>query len=550
MNIENRVLAESYQPSSNFFKSDSILKARFNALSEDQQQWLHGRLDTLGSKLASEIDALSLLADKNGPVLEKRNLLGENTSSIVFHPAYEELKKIAVHSGMFTVKWKPELRSRFQGFTHRMGFLIGHYFSMGESGLFCPLCMTDGAARIIDQYGTEEDRKRLLPRVYTENPDELYTGAMFLTEKAGGSDVGANLVRAQHKSGSYWLLNGEKWFCSNANAELILALGRTDQSIRGTKGLSIFLVEPNTQEGSPNLKNIVRLKDKLGVRSMASAEIILTDTEGKLLGAQGDGFMIMTSMINLSRVYNSVAANGAFRRALKEAYEFLSFRSTFGKSALQHALVRVSLADLAASWIAEHYLLWRTIAALDKADNGDKKEASLLRLLTPMLKRSSAASAVHGIRECMELMGGLGYIEQGVMPKLMRDSMVLPIWEGAGNIMLLDMLRAAGRSAGLGILRKEINDLLAGDAQMRKEAEELFSKLQTVLAADQQTAEVQGSWLFKKLTKVYQYALLNHFEDGPWIAPARTILLRNYFETPPQKAPSLQEVHTLMGWEI
>ncbi|MCC5921035.1 MAG: acyl-CoA dehydrogenase family protein [Cyclobacteriaceae bacterium] len=234
------------------------------------------------------MDLLSMQADKNAPKLIKRNFLGEEINLIEFHPAYEKLLNHAVDSKMFAIKWEDDLRARFAGEIHKLGFASGFLYAQAEMVIYCPLCMTDGAARLIDGYCEEEDRGRLIPRIATLNPDELFTGAMFLTEKSVGSDVGANLVTASHEKDKNYRLNGEKRFCSNAN--IIFVLARTAEVPQGTKGLSLFLVEKSLPDGSSNYKNIVRLKDKLGVRSMASAEIILTDTIGKRVGEKGEGF--------------------------------------------------------------------------------------------------------------------------------------------------------------------------------------------------------------------------------------------------------------------
>ncbi|MDZ7715072.1 MAG: acyl-CoA dehydrogenase family protein [Balneolaceae bacterium] len=194
---------------------------------------------------------------------------------------------------------------------------------MSELGVYCPLCMTDGAAHLVDRYAPEEVKKRLLPRLSAKEGDDLYTGAMFLTEKSGGSDVGRNLCTAQHIEGDKYKLNGEKWFCSNVNAEVILALARTDDIEEGTRGLSLFLVENNLPDGTRNPMNIIRLKDKLGVRSMATGEVELKDTIGIRLGEENNGFKLMAEMINISRLYNSVAAMSGTRRAIIEAWKYL-----------------------------------------------------------------------------------------------------------------------------------------------------------------------------------------------------------------------------------
>lgn len=175
---------------------------------------------------------------------------------------------------------------------------------------------------------------------------------------------------------------------------------------------------------------VVRLKDKLGVRSMASAECILQDTVGKLVGKEGEGFKLMADMINLSRLYNALASLSEMRRGLTEAYTFLQHRESFGKPSLQHAIIREKLWELASKYVTNFYLSWHAVRLLDKADKGEGQAAEVLRLLTPMVKKKAALTGVYLIRESMELMGGLGYIEDTVMPKLMRDTMVLPIGKG------------------------------------------------------------------------------------------------------------------------
>ncbi|MGB3181267.1 MAG: acyl-CoA dehydrogenase family protein [Cyclobacteriaceae bacterium] len=557
---KNKVL-DGYQPSSNFFHSDIIFR---HVLRKELQAAtlsdIDGRLESTGRRAATEMDRLSLLADKNGPELVKRNFLGETVDEIRFHPAYHELTRIAVDSGMFSLKWAPGAREKYKSERHRAGFAPGFLFTLGENGLYCPLCMTDGAARLIDRYCTDEDRERLLPHIWTDNAEDLYTGAMFLTEKAGGSDVGANLVRAEHEEGDYYRLYGEKWFCSNVNAEIIFALARTDQSVPGTRGLSIFLVEPTLPDGSRNDLNVVRLKEKLGVRSMASAECVMQGTLAKRVGAEGEGFRIMTDMINLSRLYNSVSAIGMTRRGLAEAYTFLKYRRTFGTPALDHALVRGKLAELAALYNANFYMTWRAIRALDLADNGDESEKHLLRLLTPMLKRSTAANSVYSIRECMELMGGMGYIEDGVMPKNMRDSMVLPIWEGAGNIMLLDMLRATHKSDGLRVLCQEIGDNLSDWSHLKaSDCLHLLQNLVSLAAAlqdkDRDTVESTAKTLFKKLTVLMQISTLLSYRDeesAAWIDPSLDILSDTLLpdRLGLSEAPGRREVESMIGWNI
>ena len=554
---KNRVLPEGFSTSKNFYASDLILQHYLNQYcSASGYAYMHDRLNRLGKQAATEMDEYSMNADKNPPKLTPRNAYGEDINEVTFHPHYWDLMRIAVQSEMFHVKWEPELKERYAAERHRLGFAAGYLYAMSESGQYCPLCMTDGVARLIQRYANEEDKARLLPRIATLNVDDLFTGAMFLTEKAGGSDVGANIVTARHFKDDLYVLSGEKWFCSNVNADLIFVLARTDTEVKGTKGLSIFLVEKYLPDGKRNPMRIIRLKDKLGVRSMASAECFLENTVGKLIGSEFDGFRIMADMINLSRLYNSVAAISGSRRAMIEAYQFVSQRISFKKEAIEHALIRTKLMELGAMQVANFYLTMRAIEALDKADNGDETEAHLLRLLTPMLKRTTAAESVYIVRESMELMGGLGYIEDTVMPKIMRDVMVLPIWEGAGNIMLLDMLRATFKSRGLDMMFVEISAAIAKNTKHSKILSREMMKLtafEQLHFQERNTMEAASLPLFERLTLVYKFALLILRKDDynhAWMDPAIGYfaeLLQPSGEVFVQP-PTREEVEGLMGW--
>jgi acyl-CoA dehydrogenase len=556
----NQVLQPGHRQSKNFFESDQILRAYLlDKLSPDAQAYAMPLLEKLGEQAATVMDALSLTADKNPPQLVKRDKWGETINAVEFHPAYWELMKIAVESQMMRIKWEPSLRQKFQGQRHKLGFSLGLLYGMSESGQYCPLCMTDGVAHLIDRFATEADKGRLLPHIYTTDPQDFYTGAMFLTEKAGGSDVGANTVQARELGNGLYGLYGEKWFCSNVNAQIIFALARTQEEVQGTKGLSIFLVERTLENGDPNPIDIVRLKDKLGTRSMASGECLLNGTVGKLVGPEFQGFRVMTEMINLSRVYNSVAALAGGRRALVEAWQFLSFRVTFGKLALEHALVRAKFWELSALHLANFHLVWRAVDAMDRAEAGDKDEAELLRALTPMVKRDSAEMAVYLCRESMELMGGMGYIEDTVIPKTMRDAMVLPIWEGAGNIMVLDMLRVLAKGQGFGLILKEIQTLVAGEGYyaevLSHHCRVIHSRFAALQDCSQDEMEFLAKPIFLDLTRLYQCALL--VEAGRNDTSGRYELAVEWLmadwaklDSARSAAPDVTELGSLIGWEF
>lgn len=549
----NKVLTANASVSSNFFESDRILRDYLNEyVSPKALSYMGDKLFDLGGDAATVMDTLSLDADKNGPELIRRTPYGEPLNRIQFHPSYWVLMDIAAQSEMFYVKYNPQLREKFSNDRHKLGFAAGSLYAMSELGQYCPLCMTDGAAVVIDKHGDEEDKARLIPRLSSRNGDDLFTGAMYLTEKAGGSDVGQNRTTATKVEGDIYHLNGEKWFCSNANADVILALARTGPIEKGTRGLTLFLVEKTLEDGSRNPMEILRLKEKLGVRSMATAEVLFTDTVGKRIGNEGEGFKVMAEMVNMSRLYNAVAAVSGTRRAIVEAWQYLNYRVTFGKRAFEHPMIRQKFAELGAKYVAGFLLTWRTIRALDATDNGSSGEKELLRILTPMAKWWTAENSVYSVRECMELMGGNGYIEDFIMPKLFRDVNVLPIWEGSGNIIVLDILRAIKKTDALSVLAEEIRS--PGNKQVNDRLDSLLKKIGSLPDDDPDIAEPTAKLLLGELISLTQTSLaIKEAENNSnsWAKPATEWLLKNLDnDLRLERAPSLKKVETLIEWDV
>jgi len=555
----NRVLTSDAHTSNNFFESDQILHHYLKKhLTGSAFEYISDKLMELGEKAAVEMDHLSLKADQQPPELKCRTKFGEKNFSVNFHPAYEQLLEIAARSEMFFVKYDPKTRKQFLNSRHKLGFAAGHLYAMSELGVYCPLCMTDGATHLVDRYAPDELRERLLPRLSAREGNQLYTGAMFLTEKSGGSDVGRNLCTAKKIEGNKYELSGEKWFCSNVNADVIMALARTDGIDKGTRGLSLFLIEKTLPGGQRNPMKILRLKDKMGVRSMATGEVEFNNTVGIRLGEENRGFKLMAEMINISRLYNSVAATAGSRRAIIEAWQYLNHRIAFGKKTVEHALVRQKFRELGSLYLGDFLLVWRAIRAMDKAEKGEDTARHLLRMIIPMAKWRSAEHSVYITRECMELMGGNGYIEEFVMPKLLRDVNVLPIWEGSGNIIVLDILRAAKKSEGLELVIKQIRN----SAEISENYGELMqAKLESLLALwqklqesdDKDVIESTAKPLFKELIRLYQMALMIEESDDTckkWINPALEYYAATFSGTIQLRKPlELQRITDLIGWE-
>ncbi len=301
---------------------------------------------------------------------------------------------------------------------------------------------------------------RFLPRLTTQVFDDLYQGAMFMTEQGAGSDVAATEARAVPQ-GEGFLLHGDKWFCSNADADLAMVLARIDGAPAGLAGVSLFLLPRRLDDGSTNAYRILRLKDKLGTRSMASGEIRLEGARAWLVGEAGRGFQQMADMVNNSRLSNGMRAAGLMRRALTEALFVARERRAFGKRLIDMPLMRRQLLKLMLPTEQARTMLLQTADALRRADAGEADAMPLVRILTPLIKFRACRDARQVTADAMEVRGGCGYIEEWGDARRVRDAMLGSIWEGTSNIVSLDVLRAIRRDAALPAFTRHLNGLLA-----------------------------------------------------------------------------------------
>ncbi|HYI10418.1 MAG TPA: acyl-CoA dehydrogenase family protein [Thermoanaerobaculia bacterium] len=403
-------------------------------LTPEAWSWAEPQLAAMGETAAKEVAPLAAEADRERPRLVTHDPRGERINRVDYHHSYREMERIAYGSGMIAMRYQTHDHSAASQFT---GFALGYLFAMAESGLYCPLCMTDGVARVLTRHGTNEQVMRVVPHLTSADPATLWTGGMFLTERAGGSDVGANQTVARKDADGSWRLTGHKWFCSNVDAEAVLVTAKVEGAGEGTRGLRTFLMLTRDNPGFC----IERLKEKLGVRSMATGEVTLTNARAEEVG----GFGAMTDMLNLSRLYNAVASVGVMGRAVYEARHYIERRQAFGRPVIEWPLAQQTFFDIEAEHAAALLLTFETVDCLGKADAGDADAARLLRFLTPIVKAVTGKLAVPCVSEAMELLGGNGYIEESPMPRLLRDAQVLPIWEGTTNILVLDALRVMNK---------------------------------------------------------------------------------------------------------
>ena len=420
------------------------------------------QLDRLGALAGGDLDALAGTADRNPPRLIHRTRRGEDAQSVDYHPAYREMERLAFGEfGLAAMSHRAGVFGWPTTLPPAAKYALTFLFAQAEFGLLCPVNMTDSLTRTLRRFGAPELVERYLPMLVSQDMDALNQGAMFMTEQGAGSDISATAVTAEPRNDGTHRLYGDKWFCSNPDAELALVLARSQGGAAGLKGVGLFLLPRTLPDGSPNALRIIRLKDKLGTRSMASGEIRLEGATAWLIGDPEAGFKQMADMVNSSRLSNAVRAAGMMRRAVTEALFVARNRHAFGKRLIEMPLMRRQLTKMVLRAEQARAMVFQTADALRGADAGEEGAASLLRILTPLVKFRACRDARQVTGDAMEVRGGCGYIEEWPEARLLRDAHLGSIWEGTSNIIALDVLRAAQREAGFTALVAQISRLLA-----------------------------------------------------------------------------------------
>jgi acyl-CoA dehydrogenase len=431
----------------NFYRADPSLSDLLRIhLPEALFRHIEPHLDRLGGLAGGQLDECARLADRHVPVLHQRDRFGRDVQWIEYHPAYRELERAAF--GEFGIH-AMSLRKDILGWPDKYPVVAKHaftfLFNQAEFGLGCPINVTDGCAKLLANFGSEALKEKYLDGLTQTDMTKLTQGGQFMTEKEGGSDVGT-LTTTAVEEGDHWRLYGEKWFCSNADAKVVMLLARPQGAGPGTRGVGLFLMPRTLEDASPNHYRIVRLKDKLGTRSMASGEIKLEGAIAYAVGKLDRGFVQMAEMVNSSRLSNGVKSTALMRRAYHDAMTVAKSRVVFGSRIIDLPLARRQLMKIMLSTEQALSMSFITADALDRAEAGSQDAAALLRILTPTLKFRATRDARKVCGDAMEMRGGIGYIEEFATARLLRDAHLGSIWEGTGNIVAIDALtRAIGR---------------------------------------------------------------------------------------------------------
>jgi acyl-CoA dehydrogenase len=457
----------------NFYRADPALADLLRIhLPDALFRHVEPHLDRLGALAGGRLDECARLADRHVPVLHQRDRFGRDVQWIEYHPAYRELERAAF--GEFGIH-AMSLRKGIMGWPEKYPVVAKHaftfLFNQAEFGLGCPINVTDGCAKLLANFGSEALKEKYLDGLTETDMEKLTQGGQFMTEKEGGSDVGS-LTTAAVEEGDHWRLYGEKWFCSNADAKIVMLLARPQGAGPGTRGVGLFLMPRTLDDGSPNHYRIVRLKDKLGTRSMASGEIRLEGAIAYAVGRLDRGFVQMAEMVNSSRLSNGVKSTALMRRAWHDAMTVARNRVVFGSRIVDLPLARRQLMKIMLATEQALSMSFITADALDRAEAGSQDAAALLRILTPTLKFRATRDARKVCGDAMEMRGGIGYIEEFATARLLRDAHLGSIWEGTGNIVAIDALRRAigrhGAETALGAdLHARIDDSASVPAPFR-----------------------------------------------------------------------------------
>ncbi len=523
---------EDSQPA-NAFTADTHFKRLLPlyATREPADQ-LTEELERFGAEVAGPVDELVRRnnLNENLPRLQRYTGIGERIEQIEHHPAYHEAGAYMYGGGMMAA---------YEHHPNATGVLSRFYISSynGEAGHNCPAACTAGVIRVLQELAPDEIREKYLPGFLDRDYDKHLEGAQFLTEVQGGSDVGQNDSRAVEQPDGTYRIYGEKWFCSNIDADVFLMTARFEDAAgepkqKGTRGLGLFFVPRQLDDGTVNHFTVRRLKDKIGTRSMASGECDFRGAVAYHMGAPEEGFKnMMRLVINTSRLFNAAACMGVARRAYVTAQTYAEHRVAFDQPIINYPLVQETLANVKAEIDAcmsgTMHLAWMQ----DKIDKGEATEAEqqFFRMALNLNKVRTAKSARYAAVEGIEILGGNGAIESfSVLPRLLRDSIVTENWEGTHNTLQMqvmrDMQKYAVHEGFFGYLNELLEECRDEDKArvdaVRKGLGESMQALQRVATMDMGPATLamrpqmdKLAWLFYAAVRLWERAKFDGEDD-------------------------------------
>jgi putative acyl-CoA dehydrogenase len=484
------------------FAADAALQ---EAVSREGASWAHDDLSAFGTAMGrSQTIEWGALANRNPPILHAYDRYGAALDTVEFHPAWHELMALGVGAGVHASPWAEPRPGAHVARAAKVMLLV-----QAEAGVQCPITMTYGVVPALKRQG--DIAAEWLPQIYSRAYDRRFlpasrkTGALMgmgLTEKQGGSDLRANETRATPVGnggpGQPYRIVGHKWFLSAPMCDAFLVLAQTE------RGPSCFFLPRFTPDGDRNALRLRRLKDKLGNRSNASSEVEFENAHGWLVGEEGRGIPTLIEMATYTRLDCALGSAGMMRQGVAQAIHHAKHRAAFGKKLVDQPAMTILLADLAVEAEAAMQMALRLARAFDLED--DPAEGAFRRLITPAAKFFVCKRAIALAGEAMEVLGGNGYVEESIMPRLYREMPVNSIWEGSGNVIALDVLRALERQPDtVEALRAELEPARGGDRRLDRFVGDLYALLAS------RPGDAQARRLTEMLALAIEGALLVRF---------------------------------------
>lgn len=447
---------------SNTFTHDAHLQRvlEFFLKQQPTKEW-NDRLTQLGEDAAGKLLQWSRQAETEKPILKGQE--------IEVSQAWNHLCDYAAKNGLVASGY-----DKRDGAKARLLQMALLYLYHPSSAFFsCPLAMTDGAVRALQLYGDQSEHQEALKHLLSTNPKEFWTSGQWMTEKTGGSDVGLSQTVARKQADGTYRLTGTKWFTSATTSQMTMTLARPEGAELGGRGLSLFFIRLRDDKGKLRGIEIDRLKSKLGTQGLPTAELRLEETPASLVGGAGSGIKKISTLFNITRIYNAICSISTMQRGLAFAHDFSHKRFAFGKILSEQPLHRFTFQETMVEKAACTALVFRTAELWGRDETGEAApdESALLRLMTTLGKLYTGKKSVQISSEVLEMFGGAGYIEDYALPGLLRDAQVFPIWEGTTNVLSLDVFRALAKECPFSIFAKDIRDRLqplgASSAQRR-----------------------------------------------------------------------------------
>jgi alkylation response protein AidB-like acyl-CoA dehydrogenase len=444
----------------NWYEADPNLRALMTRyLSPQDRGWAEERLLRWGEICGGPIAANAEVIDRNPPQLERYDAWGNEVNRVVHHPGGVESRRYVWEEGPHA------LRAEGKEVPPVLLYAFNYLLSQSDTGMVCATGMTDGVIDLVDRHAPPGIREELMAHLMAPSFDDGWDGAMFMTELRGGSDLSTTETTARQKDERTWLLNGSKWFCSNVDAKSIATLARPEGADPGLRGLALFVVPATRADGTPNGIHVKRIKDKLGTRSVPTAEVDFVDAEAHILSdpksstSESRGFNRMMSMVNGSRLGVATMGLGIARRCFLEAAIYAAHREAFGRRLDELPLVEETLLQMAVEVEAAGAIIFE--AAAQAGRSGDEEARRLYRILVPLAKFRAARRGLEVASQGLEVLGGNGYIGNWPLARQFRDAQCHTIWEGTENIISLDVLRSIAKEHAHDALLGRVDEALA-----------------------------------------------------------------------------------------